>query len=250
MIPGCLLFLLLLATHRVHSCESNAAVFDTERMTASLIFKKDVIYAGEFSCLPPTSNGTRHLIRFAVAIFNPTNCSIRFHNYPSPLRINYWLYDSFAVLKSASYFNVSCVRDVFCPVDPEQALQAFQAREDSHFLNCQVSGISTNCTFYTSHRIACQWVDITGLSPTDTYTLSLQLQPSVDGLGIGLLNESIVNFTFIPSQLPDGITITTGTIVGSILSFVVPIGIFYIGSMIIICRRKRDVRIIYRHTMQ
>jgi hypothetical protein len=219
-------------------------------MAASLIYKTDMIYAGEFTCLPPKSNGTRHLIRFAVAIFNPSNCSLRFYNYPSAIRINYWLYDSSDVLKSMSYFNLSCIRDVFCPVDPEQALQAFQAREDSHFLNCQVSGISSNCTFYTSHRIACQWVDITGLSATDTYTLSLQLQPSIDGLGTGLLNESIVNFTFIPSQLPTGVTVTTGTIVGSIVSFVVPMSVFYIGSMIMICRRRRDVRIIYTHTMQ
>jgi hypothetical protein len=142
------------------------------------------------------------------------------------------------------------MRDVHCPVDPEQALQAFQAREDSHFLNCQVSGISTNCSYYTSNRIACQWIDITGLSATISYTMSLQLQPSVDGLGVGLLNESVFNFTFIPAELPGGFVVTTGVIVASILTFVIPMSIFYLGSMIMICRRRRDVRIIYTHTMQ
>jgi len=243
------LFILILC-YRVHSCAPNAAIFDRDTMAASLIFQKDVIYAGEFTCLPPSSNGTRHLIRFAVAIFNPSNCSLRFQNYPSPLRVNYWLYDASDMLRSASYFNLTCMRDVRCPFDPEQALQAFQAREDSHFLNCQVSGISPNCSFYNSHRIACQWIDITGLSPTVSYTMSLQLQPSVDGLGIGLLNESIVNFTFIPSQLSAGLVVTTGAIIAAVLTFTVPIGVFYITSMIMICRRKRDVRIIYTHTMQ
>jgi hypothetical protein len=242
--------LILLLVHRVHSCVANAAIFDTATMAASLIYQNDVIYAGEFTCLPPESNGTRNLIRFAVAIFNPSNCSLRFHNYPSPLRVNYWLYDASDALKSASYFNLTCMRDVRCPTDPEQGLQAFQAREDSHFLNCQVSGISPNCSFYTSHRIACQWIDITGLSPTIMYTMSLQLQPSVDGLGLGLLNESIFNFTFIPSQLSAGLVVTTGAIVAAVLTFTVPVSVFYIVSMIMICRRKRDVRIVYRHTMQ
>lgn len=219
-------------------------------MAASLIYQKDVIYAGEFTCLPPESNGTRHLIRFSVEIFNPSNCSLRFHNYPSPLRVNYTLYDDSDIVKSAGYFNLTCMRDVHCPVDPEVALQAFQAREDSHFLNCQVSGISPNCSYYTSNRIACQWIDITGLSATITYTMSLQLQPSTTGLGAGLLNESIFNFTFTPSQLSEGLVVTTGMIVGSILTFVIPMSVFYLGSMILICRRRRDVRIIYTHTMQ
>jgi hypothetical protein len=218
-------------------------------MEASLTYTKTVIYAGEFTCLPTEANGTRSLIRFAVSIFNPSNCSLRFQNYPSPLRVNYWLYDATPTLRKTGYFNLTCMRDVHCPIDPEQALQAFQT-ERSHFLNCQVSGISPNCSFYNSNRIACQWIDITGFSAATTYTMSLQLQPSITGLGAGLLNESIFNFSFIPSQLPPGYVATPGIITASILTFVVPISAIYIASMVLICRRRKDVQIIYSHTMQ
>jgi hypothetical protein len=236
--------LLLLGVLSVHSCPANAVALDTAKITESLLCRDEEIYAGEFSCLPDTANGTRTLVRMAVVLHNPTECDYSFQPQ-TPLRIFYNLSDSTQVLRSG-YFNVSCVRDSSC----YKGHRATAIERFEFYSACRTGGISANCTSYLSNRAVCQWVDITSLPLEVPYTLTLQLQPSVDGLGAGLLDETPINITFTPLNIRKSTNISTGSLVLVILAFTLPFAILYVISFIFLCRRDRDVVIRYQFSVE
>ena len=240
MLPSLLfLLLLLLATQRqVHSCPSNAVGFDTSRVVQSLQLDTTEIYAGQYPCLPDTANGTRTLIRFAVAVVNPTECSYYFQPYEEPLRVNYTLFDAANVTLRQGYFNVSCVRDSICP-----------EHNEVRFFTCTNSGLSPGCTLLISNRAFCQWVDVTGLMLDNPHTLELQLQPSLLGLGAGVLDETPILLSFVPSALRRDTAISTTNTVLVLLVFLVPLTAFYVLSFVYLCRRNKDVVIRYQYSI-
>jgi hypothetical protein len=236
--------LLLLGVLSVHSCPANAVALDAAKITDSLLCRDEEIYAGEFSCLPDTANGSRTLVRMAVALYNPTECDYSFQPQ-APLRIFYDLSSSTEVLRSG-YFNVSCVRDSSCYKSAK-----IPATERFMFYSaCNTGGISANCTSYLSHRAVCQWVDITSLSLAVPYTLTLQLQPSVDGLGAGIVDTTPINITFTPLNIRQRTGISTGSLVLVILAFTLPFAILYVLSFVFLCRRDRDVIIRYQFSVE
>lgn len=234
-----LLWLLLLyfLPNPVHSTSGSSLNLDSVAIQKSLVYKQEEVFAGQYPCLPDSSNGTRKLVRFALYLNTNTTSIIRLEPYTNPLRLNYWLYDVYGNLKLRSYLNVTCVRDTAC-----------QTEEQFTFFSC-LGGISHGCQTILSSRTACQWVDITNLSIYTKYTLSLQLIPSITGLGLDVVNQSIVNVTFIPTALPSGVTVTTANTVISVLVFLVPLATMYIFAMVCICRRDKNIIITYKFTI-
>jgi hypothetical protein len=204
----------------------------------SLVYKQEEVFAGQYSCLPDSANGTRKLVRFALYLNTNTSTIVRLEPYTNPLRLNYWLYDVYGNLRLRSYLNVTCVRDTAC-----------QKEDQFTFWSC-IGGISHGCQTILSSKTACQWVDITNLSVYTQYTLSLQLQPSITGLGVDVVNQTIVNVTFIPSALPSGVTVTTANTVISVLVFLVPLSVMYILAMVCICKRDTNIVITYKYTFE
>lgn len=225
----------------VHSCPPNAVALDSTKIADSLVVHNEEIYAGEFSCLPTTANGTRTLLRMAVAIHNPTDCHHSFQPYEAPVRLFYNVSDSLDIVVKTGYFNISCIRDTTCSgvhsiLNPDRVLHTA----------CRTGGLSANCSLYIPSRAQCQWVDITELSLSSGYVLTLYLQPSLDGIGSGILDETPINIDFVPNSLLKRTGISTAGLILVIIAFTVPFAASFITSFVFVCRRNRDVVIRYQ----
>jgi len=177
----------------------------------------------------------------AVAIHNPTKCHYSFQPYETPVRLFYNISNSMDTVVKSGYFNISCIRDTTCTgahqlLDPNRVL----------YTACRTGGLSANCSLYIPHQAQCQWVDITELSLTSGYVLTLYLQPSLDGVGSGILDDSPINISFVPNSLLKRTGISTAGLILVIIAFTVPFAASFITSFVVVCRRNRDVVIRYQ----
>jgi len=160
---------------------------DCAQIQESFVLQTQEIYAGEFSCLPSTANGTRTLLRFSTVLNNLYDEAVRLAPYRNPFHILYQLNSSSTILR-AGYLNVSCLRDTTC--DGKR-----------RFYYCGVGGLGPGCNMSLDLRLPCQWVDITDLSINTVYSLRLQLAPGLSGVGVGVIDTTPCQFYVTPSSL-------------------------------------------------
>jgi hypothetical protein len=91
------------------------------------------------------------------------------------------------------------------------------------YFTCRYSGLSPNCTTFINNRAPCQWIDITNVDALSNCTLSLSLEPGLNGTGIGLLDETLHNFSFIPLSVTEKKSVSTLRIALVEVAFVLPV---------------------------
>lgn len=168
----------------------NSAVvnLDCTQIEQSFALQTQEVYAGEFTCLPTTANGSRTLLRFATVLNNLNSEPVRLTPYNHPIHLLYEFSSGSTVLR-AGYVNVTCLRDTSCGKNPMR------------FMHCKVGGIGAGCNMTLNHHLDCQWVDITGLFINAPYTLELQLAPGIGGAGAGIIDTTPCTFTVWPNTL-------------------------------------------------
>jgi len=154
---------------------------DCAQIAASFVLQTEEIYAGQFPCLPTTSNGTRTLLRLETVINNLNDAEIRIAPYTDPFWILYQLNQSSTILR-AGYINVSCFRDTICP------------RRDSRFQHCHVGGMGAYCNMTLDRRLPCQWIDVTNLTLNNYYSIRMQLNSGLSMPSTGKLDATECNF--------------------------------------------------------
>lgn len=175
----------------------------------SFVIQTQEVFAGQYPCLPTTSNGSRTLLRFATVLNNLNSVPVRISPYKLPVRILYSMSFSSVVVRSG-YLNVTCLRDTFCGKRPPR------------YTRCDIGGLNSKCNMSLDHRLPCQWIDITGLLINNLYDIEMSLIPALDGSGMAQIDTTPCTFSVVPANFD---TLTVGGWRMMLVSFLVILGI-------------------------
>lgn len=222
----CFIFITICAL--VHSRPINVLYLNADAIQTSLKFQEREVFIDEFPCFDSNTTGFRQLVSFAIVLYNSGPDTIRVGPYKNYIRLRWELWKDIDQL-STGIINVTCIRDNRGPP------------LDLTYFTCFSGGLSPTTHLYLNEHTKCQWVDITELSKTHEYQLSLQLQPALNGFGEELIDTDPVWVSFIPTQLDSLILESTPRSILLMVAFSFPFAIYFVVVLVMTSKRHKLV---------